>query len=66
MKVIEPAYKEKMLEEIQEPIKDVHFIKCIDIDIVQRLLVYKHPCWSIDEVKTNRLKRFLFIYMKRK
>ena len=50
MKVIEHAYKEKMLEEIQEPIKDVHFIKCIDIDIVQRLLVYKHQCWSIDEV----------------
>lgn len=42
-------YFAELLDKIQEPIEDDHFIKWIDIDSVQGLLVHEHHCWAVYE-----------------
>jgi 8-oxo-dGTP diphosphatase len=42
-------YLTELLDKIQEPIEDDHFIKWIDIDSVQGLLVHEHHCWAVYE-----------------
>lgn len=40
-------YLAKLLEKIQEPIEDDHFIKWIDIDSVNGQLFHEHHCWAV-------------------
>lgn len=40
-------YLAKLLEKIQDPIEDDHFIKWIDIDSVKGQLFHEHHCWAV-------------------
>lgn len=42
-------YLAELLEKIQEPIEEDHFIKWIDLDSVQSLLVHEHHYWAVYE-----------------
>ncbi|MGG3478631.1 NUDIX domain-containing protein [Peribacillus frigoritolerans] len=42
-------YLAELLDKIQEPIEDDHFIKWIEIKSVRELLVHEHHCWAVNK-----------------
>ncbi|MEF2098443.1 NUDIX domain-containing protein [Bacillus sp. CFBP9009] len=42
-------YLAELLDKMQEPIEDDHFIKWINIDSVRELLVHEHHYWAVKE-----------------
>ncbi|PYF01962.1 NUDIX hydrolase [Ureibacillus chungkukjangi] len=43
----------ELLEKVQEPFEDDHYIKWLDIDRVQELLVHEHHFWAICKVRNK-------------
>ncbi|WP_222619104.1 NUDIX hydrolase [Ornithinibacillus hominis] len=42
-------YLAALLDKLQEPIEEDHFIKWVDIHDVQELLFHDHHCWAVYE-----------------